>query len=668
MMADSFKLEKEIYDFFSNRNILVSPDLVDFILERGIDKEQCEALLSNNDLSDCAVINKDMFDSILSKPFIQVNWKDFERALVSKEFDENPLLYSGFLRYINSLDSSGKAEADSQALPRQSLSDTVVLEKAKSQNSVVDLKKAKDAEKNKNIFQGGKEGESESGTEPTTGAITKATTEASIKATTKAGYSTSMRALSTSFDNSKSVAQAKREDRTGGEEASQAAKTLPESFQYAPEEELLMKNPDYNNFEILFNYEELNKKREVGDFVSLLKKRYDFLKSLLLSRNHLSSSVSIKRLFSPSSRNGNDSARVIGMIYDIRKTNNGNYIIEVEDPTGSVRVFVSSDNPSLVEICKTLVPDAVIGVEGNFSRNMLFANQIFLPGVPINTRLKRSPDDAYALFISDIHVGSNQFLKDDFEKFLGWLRGERGSKEQKRLASLVKYIFVVGDLVDGVGVYPGQDKELDVTDIYKQYEIAAEYLSRIPHEKRVFVIPGNHDAVRLAEPQPAFTKRYAEPLYNLPNVTVLTNPSMVRIHKKEGFPGFDVLMYHGYSFDYYVANVDAIRQGGGYDRADLIMRFLLNMRHLAPTHTSTLFVPDNRDDFLLIKKVPDFFITGHIHKSSISNYNSTTLICGSCWQARTSFQEKVGHHPEPSKVPIVNLRTRDVKLLCFGKE
>ena len=33
---------------------------------------------------------------------------------------------------------------------------------------------------------------------------------------------------------------------------------------------------------------------------------------------------------------------------------------------------------------------------------------------------------------------------------------------------------------------------------------------------------------------------------------------------------------------------------------------------------------------------------------------------------QTSFQEKVGHHPEPSRVPIVNLKTREMKILKFG--
>jgi DNA polymerase II small subunit len=68
---------------------------------------------------------------------------------------------------------------------------------------------------------------------------------------------------------------------------------------------------------------------------------------------------------------------------------------------------------------------------------------------------------------------------------------------------------------------------------------------------------------------------------------------------------------------------------------------------------------------MIITKIPDFFVTGHIHKSVAANFRNITLICGSCWQSKTAFQEKVGHNPEPSRVPIVNLKNREVKILRF---
>ena len=171
--------------------------------------------------------------------------------------------------------------------------------------------------------------------------------------------------------------------------------------------------------------------------------------------------------------------------------------------------------------------------------------------------------------------------------------------------------------------------------------------------------------MRIAEPQPAFYKDFSKAIWELNNITLVTNPALVNIHASDDFAGFNVLLYHGYSFDYFAANVESIRSSGGYDRADLIMKFLLQRRHLAPSHSSTLYLPDRRKDMLVIEQVPDIFATGHIHKSAVQNYKNITMICGSCWQTKSAFQEKVGHNPEPGRVPLVNLRTRQVKILRF---
>nr|MBA4405165.1 DNA polymerase II [Nanoarchaeum sp.] len=246
-----------------------------------------------------------------------------------------------------------------------------------------------------------------------------------------------------------------------------------------------------------------------------------------------------------------------------------------------------------------------------------------------------------------------------------WLNGESGSSEQKQVAMAVKYLIIVGDIVDGVGVYPGQEEELSIKELSQQYDKLSEYLKQIRNDIKIVICPGNHDAIRLSEPQPLFDKTLAKSLWELPNVFLVTNPSVVNIGSYDSFSGLNILLYHGYSFDYYIDQVDSIRNNGGYDRADLVMKFLLQKRHLAPSHTSSLFVVDPIRDHMIIEEIPDIFASGHIHKSSVSQYGKTTMICGSCWQATTKFQEKVGHHPEPCRVPIVNLKTREVKVLKF---
>ncbi|MBN4049123.1 DNA-directed DNA polymerase II small subunit [archaeon AH-315-M20] len=418
-----------------------------------------------------------------------------------------------------------------------------------------------------------------------------------------------------------------------------------------------------NNVKVIFSYKSKPKKRNAQDFVEYFNNRLQTTRNILKQRQELQNTISINRLLS---KKGRDQVAVIGMVKDKHYTKNNNCMVTIEDETGYIKTIINKTKPNLFNIAKDIVLDEIIGIAGVNGENIIFVNKIFFPEIPLTKDIKKTKEEAYALFLSDIHVGSKNFLEGDFNRFLKWINQDLGNEEQRQTSSKVKYIFVLGDLVDGCGVYPEQDKELSIKDIKEQYQECANLLIQIPKNIKLIICPGNHDAMRVAEPQLPIYKDFSEPIYNLPNTIMVSNPSLVNIHSSDSFPGFDVLIYHGYSFDFYAADVESIRKKGGYDRADLIMKFLLRKRHLAPTHTSTLYVPDTNLDPLVINKVPDFFVSGHIHKAAAANYRNITLISGSCWQSKTSFQEKVGHNPEPSRVPIVNLQTRQIKILKFG--
>ncbi len=419
-----------------------------------------------------------------------------------------------------------------------------------------------------------------------------------------------------------------------------------------------------NSVKIVFSYDKIPKKREANDFIQYFNNRYEAIEKILKQRQELQNTMSINRLINKRDR---EQVSVIGMVQNKKQTKNNNYILTVEDKTGYMNVLVNKNRPDLFRAVQDIVLDEVIGVVGVNGNNIIFANKLLSPDIPLTKEIKKTKEETYALFLSDTHIGSKNFLEDDFNRFLKWTNCELGSKTQREIASKVKYIFIIGDLVDGCGVYPNQEKELEIKDIKDQYNVCADFLSKIPPKIKLIICPGNHDAMRLAEPQLAVYKDFAAPLYNLPNATMVSNPSIVNIHSSDNFPGFDVLIYHGYSFDFYFAEVESIRNKGGYDRVDLLMKFLLQKRHLAPSYTSTLYAPDANTDSLFIDKIPDFFVSGHIHKAAAANYKNVTLISGSCWQSKTTFQEKVGHNPEPSRVPIVNLQTRHIKMLKFGK-
>ncbi len=415
---------------------------------------------------------------------------------------------------------------------------------------------------------------------------------------------------------------------------------------------------------VLFQYNDKPKKRTPQDFVNYFNARYKALEKLLQQRQELQNLTSIARLANKRDR---ETVSLIGMVLDKQITKNENIMLTLEDPSGQIKVLVSKSKQDIYAFANDIVHDEVIGITGSTGNNIVFANNIIIPDIPLTSEIKKSPDETHAAVLSCVHVGSKLFLRDSFERFVRWLRGETGTEEQRAIANKVGYVFIAGDLVDGIGIYPGQEKELEITDIHEQYAEAARLLSRIPQHIALIICPGNHDAGRISEPQQALSPLYARAMYDLPNAILLTNPCMINIHASEHFPGFDVLLYHGYSFDDYGEIVPSIKNSGKNisDRTPLIMRFLLQRRHLAPAHSSTLYIPDPEKDPLVLEHVPDIFIGGHIHKSNAASYRGVTIVSGSCFQAKTPFQEKMGHEPDPGHVPIINLHNRTVKTLRF---
>ncbi len=428
----------------------------------------------------------------------------------------------------------------------------------------------------------------------------------------------------------------------------------------------VLASPDsyLSRVKVLFQYQDKPKKRTPQDFVNYFNARFKSIEKILQQRQELQNLTSIARLTNKKDR---ETVSIIGMVADKQVTKNDNIMLTLEDPSGQIRVMAGKNKEEVWQAANDIVHDEVIGIVGSTGNNIVFANNVIIPDIPLTGEIKKSPDEVYAAVLSCIHVGSKLFLKESFDRFIRWLRGETGTEQQRELAKKVGYVFVAGDLVDGIGIYPNQEKELEITDIYEQYNEAARLLSQIPKHIALIIVPGNHDAGRISEPQQVLSPLYARAMHEIPNAILLTNPCMVNIHSSDTFPGFDALVYHGYSFDDYGEIVPSIKNSGKNisDRTPLIMKFLLQRRHLAPAHSSTLYIPDPEKDPLVLEHIPDLFIGGHIHKSNASSYRGVTIISGSCFQAKTPFQEKMGHEPDPGHVPLINLQTRTIKTLRF---
>ena len=234
------------------------------------------------------------------------------------------------------------------------------------------------------------------------------------------------------------------------------------------------------------------------DFVGLFNARFKTLEKMLQSRQELQNILSINRL----NKKIQGTISVIGIVTDKQLTKNENIILMIEDNTGRIKVIITKTKQELYTTAKDIVLDEVIGVSGATGENVIFANTIICPDIPLINEIKKAQDDAHAIILSDLHIGSVYFLEQEFNRFLSWIRCETGTEEQKEIAKKVKYIFIVGDMVDGIGIYPAQEKELKIKDVNKQYEAFSNFIKQIPQTIHIIISTGNHDAVRLAEPQP----------------------------------------------------------------------------------------------------------------------------------------------------------------------
>ena len=308
--------------------------------------------------------------------------------------------------------------------------------------------------------------------------------------------------------------------------------------------------------------------------------------------------------------------------------------------------------------------DEIVALKCSGTRDMIFVNDIIFPDSRILEK-KKSKYEEYAVFTSDIHVGSDKFLEKNFVKFISWINGNVGDANQKKEALKVKYLFITGDSIDGVGVYPDQEAQLLIKDVNEQYKKLSELLLSIRPDVNIILCAGQHDAVRVAEPQPIIGEYYGSSLNLLNNIYLVTNPSLVSIGKEVKLK---VLMYHGASMHGIINEIDSLRLNKAHNSPTSVVKYMLKKRHLAPTHSLVTYIPLEKEDALLINEIPDIVATGDLHRPEISEYNGILLIASSCWQSKTPFEEKVGNNPDPCKVPIFNLKTREMKILDFSQD
>ena len=376
----------------------------------------------------------------------------------------------------------------------------------------------------------------------------------------------------------------------------------------------------------------------VKGYNALFSSRFNKLKRIISDRPE---SKKLKSLASIKTAKFDDDLYVCGLVTSKNSERNITKL-NLEDPSGSFEGIIFDDD--LQKSADTLLIDQFVMVRIGAGKNSGFIiKDLIFPDIP-EQAVNKSETEAYAVFLSDLHIGSKYFMDDEFSDFVEWL------SSPDPVARKVRFVLIGGDILDGVGIYPNQNKELVCQTIEEQLEKAESLIDKIPKNIKIIIMPGNHDPGRRALPQPAIPKKYNSGLWERENVVMVGNPSMVSLN------GVKVLMFHGQSIDDIVKTTPGMK----YDEPTNVMKHLLKARHLSPIYGSQTPIAPEMEDLLVIEDIPDIFHVGHVHKAQLDMYKGILLVNSGSWQKQTPFQASVGMTPNPGIALMVNLKTFQV--------
>jgi len=376
----------------------------------------------------------------------------------------------------------------------------------------------------------------------------------------------------------------------------------------------------------------------ISGYNSLFASRFKKLRRIISDRPE---SKMLKSISSIKSVKIDDDFYICGLVTARISERNITKLI-LEDPTGSIEGIIFDDE--LQKSADTLFNDQFIMARLGIGKNSGFIiKDLISPDIPDQTS-NRSESEVFAVFLSDLHIGSKYFMEQEFSEFVSWL------SSPDPIARKVRFVLIGGDVVDGVGIYPNQDKELVCQTIEEQLKKMESLISKIPKNIKIFIMPGNHDPGRRALPQPAIPKKYHPILWESENVVMVGNPAVISLN------GVKVLMFHGQSID----DIVKTTPGLSYDSPTNVMKHLLRARHLSPIYGSQTPIAPEVEDLMVIEDIPDIFHVGHVHRAQLDMYKGILLINSGSWQNQTPFQASVGMTPNPGIALMVNLKTFQV--------
>ena len=394
-----------------------------------------------------------------------------------------------------------------------------------------------------------------------------------------------------------------------------------------------------SDFKVLFDPSlKITSGEGISGYNSLFASRFNKLKKIISDRPE---AKMIKSISSVKTAKSTEDMYVCGLV-TLRTSERNVTKLVLEDPSGSLEGIIFDNE--LQKTADLLLNDQFVMARVGFGKNSgLIIKDLISPDVP-DQASNRSDSEAFAVFLSDLHIGSKYFMEEEFTEFVSWL------SSPDPVASKIRFALIGGDAVDGVGIYPNQDKELVCQTIEEQLKKLEDLISKIPDYVKIFIMPGNHDPGRRALPQPAIPKKYNSGLWERENVVMVGNPAVVSLN------GVKVLMFHGQSID----DIVKTTPGLSYDSPTNVMKHLLKARHLSPIYGSQTPIAPEVEDLMVIDDIPDVFHVGHVHRAQLDMYKGILLINSGSWQNQTPFQASVGMIPNPGIALMVNLKTFQV--------
>jgi DNA polymerase II small subunit len=400
-------------------------------------------------------------------------------------------------------------------------------------------------------------------------------------------------------------------------------------------------------------------KPNIETFRQLFLNRYEKLSNILKTNISEQNSI-LRQILSDEEIPTDKSGILLGMVQDTRVLHTNKFVIQLENPESNIltRCVMVQDSESFPEY-REILRDTVVGIEGVLPKNYqggeitaFWGRDVIRPSFnPID--FKSTTESYKILFISDIHFGSNNFIRSIFAKLIQFLSLQKLTPQNEELASKIGTLMIVGDLIEGIGLFPDQKDEIVYHSLQSQYEGLSILLQEIPKDIEIIIIPGEHDATQIPNPQPAIDKQIGKTLLTLPNLRNHGNPLRLTIED------MTILAFHGQGHEILFEkhfDADPLNPIRG-------IKDLLEYRHLFPEYGSFNPITPFKRDYLVINEIPNVVVSGHFHQAHFEEYKGVKILtCGS-FQREENKKTKDIINASLGRFPILDTQTGQVEMI-----